>query len=183
MLAAKELLKNMLELRDLSNELKDWEKGFKDNPPRHYRLMKINSLMTFLNIECNYEELFSGAFISNYHTKLEIEQPVNLSEYKDKDQLTSSDLKFPYSHLLNYRLKTFSLLHHNSTIYAASEAHTALFKPITKINKLISNETGQIDEILIKITDPRNRSCSLPDLIKHHRYPNVNIDDIDIEWM
>lgn len=184
----KKLLKTILELYDLSQDISQWsESYFIKNPPRFYRLKMIDSLLKALKIECSYMELIQGDFINdgNLPKINEIMEFIKNSNLKLKsdDPFNWDDAKHCFYFFMKYRLHLSKLENIDSGVYAASGFYLLPFKFFNQFSPYLNEMTEKIDGFLFLSINPDNISFSKEELIKKFDYPSVKMSDIDLDWI
>jgi hypothetical protein len=187
----KQLLATFLDLYTYESKIKNWSlESFKANPPRFYRLKMITSIMQALDISCSYIDFSYGDFIDEIHYKnwqqfkesilKDIESP---KQKKINRIIDNSDINTIFYSLMNYRLYAQKLLSSNDGIYVASEEFKLFSELMNRPNRLLIKELEKIDKVLLFCINPSGLNYSKDELIAQFNYPDVDLNEIDIEWM
>jgi hypothetical protein len=187
----KQLLYVFSELYILDNRITEWSlEKFKDNPPRFFRLQMINSLMNALNLNCSYNEFKNGKFISDKHLdkwplfRNEIINKFQLKSQKSQNRVVKCHhIETIFYCFINYRLHAEKLLTSNDAIYAASHEFLLFSKLMTNSNLLLKKELKKVDKILFFLINPEGISYSKEQLIEQFNYPNLDLNEIDLDWI
>lgn len=187
----KQLLTILLELYTYNNRMETWSlKKFAGNPPRLYRLQMINALMKAFNIKCSYTDFLKGEFITeeNLPSSEEILR-FTAKLYPDKMGIKPQDncdvghAKYIFQSFIQYRLKLVELFDIGSGVYAASGYNRIPSLVFFGINKKLEAETNILDTLILLFMKFVKSNYSREDLIRRFNYPDVDLDEIDSEWM
>lgn len=186
----KKLLKNFIDLYNYDSEIETWSlEKFKENPPRLYRLQIIIALMNALEIHCSYIDFKNGCFISDIqaerwdHFK---ESNKFLRKIKSKSNIVtikSSGIITIFNSLMHYRLLAQKLVTCNDNIYAASAEFNLFSKLMNNPNKLLIKDLKKIEKVLQFCINPKKIKCNKSKLIDSYNFPDVDLNEIDLEWM
>lgn len=188
----KQLLDLFLDLYTYDDNISLWSfDTFEDNPPRYYRLKMIAALMKALEINYSYSELSQGKFISNKQVekwaafKNSIETILSQDKvYNDSRFVTdASDITNIFRTLMRYRLYAQQLLSSNDCIYAASGEFRVFLELMNTPSQQLVEELKKIDSVLLFCLNPLGISYTKEELMNQFGFPNVNLREVDIEWM
>lgn len=184
-----ELLNLICELHSLESNLSNWKiENFKNTPPKLFRLKKIIALLDALSIKCGFEDFFRGKHLNNQY----IDQNI-LPQYFESlgsivEELSFEDKKQEYLYLLfhlllKYKLNCQKVLDTNSGLYAVSGYLLLEDLLVKTINKKLEKMISPVDNLLHYLINPLNCQISKKDLIKNYNYPDINLEEIDLDWM
>lgn len=188
---AKLFLKHYLELQGMMHPSAIWEeKHLESNPPRFYRLCRINACMKALGLEINNWANLREAFLKLVLTteaKQQLEDvlakqfELDYASYiTDKDTISSG---YMLNMLLNIRAATFQLVVINETVLAASDHYITPLLIISKLNKKLKFDNTALDEAIALLLNPNNIQLTIEELADCYAYPDVNLEDIDLDWL
>ena len=103
--------------------------------------------------------------------------------YIGSEQLNVSEMVFIFNRLLNYRKEISNLLNINSDVFAASDNYKLPIQLVNSVNKKIAKKAKIIDRILILFLEPKLANIDRQILKSKFNYPDVNLMEIDIEFM
>lgn len=195
-LSAKDVLKLFLELTELSPNIDEWdEKHFSDNPPRFYRFRQLKILFDVYSLG-SFKDFINGDFIENRPleqfkqliirvNQLEKEYlpEESLGNYTEKNNLDHFMLEYMFKYLMSYRLTLNKALNFNGGVLEFSGLFRFAIFQIGHLNEVIHKEVISIDEILSFIISPGGESFSVDELVSKYGFPNVDIKEIDNEWI
>jgi hypothetical protein len=198
--AAVDLLDKIIEFTNMTRDPEEWSFEMqKSNEPRFVRLEQIKALMNAFvpellyskGIRENIESFYSGEFIQNrqiedYGKLLDnMDKAISKSNFDvDPNQkIDLYDLQNNYRNLLSYYLKLNSLINHNKGMMEISYPYFFTYLITNSISDSISSRAGKMKTILSSFIDPFKRSFTLDKLIKQYNYPNIDLLDLDLDWM
>jgi len=184
------LLDDYLEMMSMTSGMQTWDaEQFKDNPPRYYRMQRIQACMKALNIHVQYVHQFKsggwclplseamvelilqileGPFQLDYASY--IEEPNSFSEHNTFDMLLDiREIMSKYKYL------------HGSVLAASGHFLTPLFM-LNHLQEKQESEKKAIDEVLQLLMNPTELRLTREELITQFGYPDVDLDAIDLEW-
>lgn len=188
---AKLFLKHYLELQGMMHPSAIWEEELlESNPPRFYRLCRINACMKALGLEINHWTNLREAFLKLVLTAEAKEQLEDVlakqfeldyaSYITDKDTISSG---YMLNMLLNIRVATFQLAVIHDTVLAASDHYITPLLIISKLNKKLKFDNTALDEAIALLLNPNNIQLTIEELADCYAYPDVNLEDIDLDWL
>lgn len=187
----KELLQRFLELGTLSVDISKWSvANFKNNPPRLHRLQMIDSLMKALEINGSYEELQYGEFLYEEGRQDLAELVKRLQEnygaaFDDItiEQETDYYSQFIFEMLLRYRIRLHQLVNVKACVLEAFGMNYIPLKIMSDIDTKLIKEAEGIDNILYYLLNPKGIRYTIAELKTKFHYPEVDLDEIDLEWI
>jgi len=173
LISARDLLRELLELRRLAPDLAEWdEEHFGNSPPKLFGLKRLIALFAAFEIEWNVAKFVRGAFIkpksARYRDILD-KAAVEMS-------LAIDDPLGPHSHqlprcfqiLLGYRQNVEATVScFAGTLMASGMNYYALQKTGT-INRIIRDNLGIVDDLLVSLISPEAKSFPVGQLERFH---------------
>lgn len=188
----KQLLDTFLDLYNYEKNIDSWSfDSFEEKTPRYYRLQIIDALMKALEINFSYSQLSHGAFISNIHSKkwadfkksIENILPQDMGNIDPSMRMDAFAIGTLFRTLMRYRLFAQQLLSSNDGIYASSGEFRVFLELMNTPNQQLIEELKKIDAVLLFCINPTAISYTQEELISQFSLPDVNLRDVDIEWM
>jgi hypothetical protein len=197
---APDLLEKIIEFTNMTPDPEEWSfERQKSNEPRFVRLEQIQALMNAFIPELIYskgiresiEAFYSGDFmrsrqIKDYRKLLEtIDKTIAKSDFRTdrKQKIYVSDLRNNYCSLLNYYLKLNSLINHNKSMMEISYPYFFPYILTNSISDSLSSKARKLKPILALFIDPFKRKYTVDELIKQFDFPDVDLIDLDLDWM
>lgn len=185
--------------REMVPDSTEWNaKSLRDNEPRFYRLLALESLMKAFNIGTDLERdfLYQG-FLKN--RSIEDFEPIlqdmelfrkndEFEQNRNKDQSSMEKSADRYEMLIqnfmNFSFEVRSLLRFNSGWLEAGsiDARYSIHKTQNLLNKIDLKELNHIEEMLGKLLDPRQQTFTKHQLILNYDYPDVDLHKIDFDY-
>jgi hypothetical protein len=188
---AKVLLEDYLELKSLVPNIENWKEDLLlSNPPRYYRLLRIKACMLSLTIEAeDFRQFASGRWFRNASPELidTIEQVLketyclDYQKYLDEDKVFSG--RYMFSMLLQLREVLYKLTSIRSGILAASGHFLTPIFMIEHLQQKTLSEQLALDEVIQLMLNPNEIRFNYSQMTKSYGFPDVNIQDIDLEWL
>jgi hypothetical protein len=185
-ITALSLLLAFLELQGLSPKLADWtEERLSDNPPRLIRLRRLIAMFRAFGLPWDPESFTEGTFIDpkqpRYTTllaKLADELPVGSREWATDYQLPGF-----FQMLLDYRIRVGGVLSYSSGVLEASGLFSHAHRKVQELNRVIRDNVAGIDDTLAALINPEGLSFSVGQLTRDYGYPDVDLFEIDLDWI
>jgi hypothetical protein len=188
---AKLFLEHYLELQGLMHPSEIWEEHkLESNPPRYYRLCRINACMKALGLEVNNWANLKETFLKLSLTPEAKEQLEEVLAHQfeldytsyitDKDTINSG---YMLNMLLNIRAAIFQLLVIQDTVLAASDHYITPLLIISRLNKKLESDNAALDEAITLLLNPNNIQLTIEELADCFGYPDVDLDEIDLDWL
>ena len=98
----------------------------------------------------------------------------------DKDTISSG---YMLNMLLNIRAATFQLVVINETVLAASDHYITPLLIISKLNKKLKFDNTALDEAIALLLNPNNIQLTIEELADCYGYSDVNLENIDLDWL
>lgn len=187
---SEELFQLYFELRLLHPKIEDWnETFFEKRPPLYYRFQKVSSILK--SFDCTIDSFIAGDFIqsqkevanSKFHLLLKAKFPKICRKSATFEKLEVSELVFLFTKLMSYREKISELFDINSDVLVASYNFSLPIELINNLNHKIANKTKIIDRLLIMFLETKLTNMDRKTLTLNFNYPNVDIMEIDIDFM
>jgi hypothetical protein len=187
---AKDVLDLYLEFEGMQSDQDTWAEGsLQDNPPRLYRLKALGSLFRAFELG-DIKEFAVGTFvlkrkIEDYSALIkQIKSELRtITKLRKGEQLTLKEIAFLFKRLLEYRRRWDDVTGFSSGLYACSAKYRYAFYKIDQVNSEIHDKISPINDILTFIMAPVGKAISKEELVKHFDYPDVDLSDIDDEWL
>jgi hypothetical protein len=188
----KKLLELFSDLYSYDDNISSWSlDSFEEKTPRYYRLQMIDSLMKALEINCNYIQFSQGDFISNkqlerwadFKKSIGINLPQDEANRGSLFPTSTFDINNIFRILMRYRLYAHKLLLCNDNIYAASGEFRTFVNLTNTPNLHLIQELKKIDAVLLFCINPTGISYTQEELISQFGFPDVNLREVDLDWM
>lgn len=172
----------------------------KDNPPRWYRYLRVQAMMRAFNLG-PVEGFITGMFLDYKDNK----KPFNLIlEYIKKDIAKNkwddlsenfkkniyrlhlaSEVPGLFGRLMEFRIKMEELTQFNSGTLTASGLYLYSVYKTSELGNKMNPVLRELDKLLVLLIDPEKsiKPVSEKRLISEFGYPNISIEDVDIEWI
>lgn len=185
-LSALDLIHLFLELKGLTPNLSEWNIGsLQHNTSRLFRLFQLKALFKAFKIDFNPKSFIDGKFIeaSNLDFTKVIENIKNNTYHSEKikSKIEKADLVATFKILFDYKQKFTNIQNFSSGVYAATGGYLYSYNIVKKSNGSMKNSISEIDSILSNLISPNNDKFTISELVRHYNYPNVNLDDIDMD--
>lgn len=183
-----DLLQLFLDLSLIEPNYGLWsETYFIEKQPILIRFKKLNALLSAVN--CNLSTFVNGEFLEDDDPELleailfEINKtyPKLIKRLNEYEVVNTKKLNFLFKRLLEYRMKVELLFDCNSNVLAVSGFHTLPINLTYQINKKIKRQTNIIENILVLLVEPMFCMVTFEMLVKNFDYPDVDLDEIDLE--
>lgn len=189
-----EFLPLYFEFKAMTPNISQWnEKSLKSNPPRYYRFLRLKALIKAFGLKIDLCEFESGKFIyskdiSEYQFLTKELEKFNLSQTSkdESSEINNSDIQHVFFRFLQLLDSIDTVKSFNSGLLEANSASTRfMYATSTFFIEELSNlkYLMRIEKIIASIIDPENREFSTPELIEKCNFPDVDLFDIDIDWM
>lgn len=184
-------LKHYLELQGMMHPSDSWdEKYLENNPPRCFRLKRMNACMKALGFEIHDWANLKNNFLQlvlNLQAKKQLEEVLASQfdlEYDsyvcDEDNLNPGHL---FNMLLDIRIATFQLSVIRDSVLAASDHYITPLLVIRKLEEKIESDNAALDEAIAILLNPNTILLTLEELKTCFDYPDVDLDEIDLDWI
>lgn len=187
---AKDVLDLYLEFEGMQPDQDTWAEGnLQDNPPRFYRLKSLDSLFSAFELG-DIKEFAEGTFvlkrkIEDYSALIKQMKSElrTITKFRKGEQLTLNEIAFLFKRLLEYRRRWDDVTGFSSGLYACSAKYRYAFYKINQVNSEIQDKILPVNDILCFIVSPVGKVVSKEKLMKLFNYPDVDLSDIDDEWI
>ena len=196
---AKDFLTLFFEFKGMVPKPSEWGlERLAGNEPRYYRLMQLQALMKAFDLG---EDLFG-----DFQNRLFLEKRshddfeilfADIEKYALEDEFERRKLgdspeqirkqtfvEMIFQTFLNFSWQVRTLLGFNSgwlETGSISSRYT-IHKTHELLKSIDITKLAAIDHILCSIIDPQQRTYTKSELIKHYGFPDVDLDDIDMEY-
>ena len=191
LLTAVDLLRQFVELRTLAPDLDTWNaEALAGNPPRFYRLKRLQALLRAYAIDCEAATFASGDFIDpadpRYEGAAERLAPLLGEHHLRADHLLGGPqpmlLRQGFRDLLRYRQDLESALGSTQGTLAAGGWYALAVLRMQKLNSVMGEHLWIVEDVLAAIINPDGRAFTLAELVAEHGYPDVDLRSIDEDW-
>lgn len=195
--SAADILPAYFEFKAMAPDNKDWnEYILEKNPPRYYRLLRLKSLLRAFGLETDLSELEYGYFLIKrnisefkflqHELSKIIKNEESQYEKKEISNFNMSDVEMIYTQFFGFlysvhRVKSFNQGLMEAGTDSAQFMYITTRNCIEKINNI--KELKKIEQVIARIIDPKKRNISETELIEKFNFPDVDLLDIDIDWM
>ena len=188
----KELLDTFLDLYTYDQKISSWSlDSFEEGTPRFYRLQIIDSLMKALELNCSYSQFSNGEFVTIIHYKkwadfkksIENIIPEVKKSMPPSMTMDAFAIGMLFRTLMRYRMHAARLLSSNNGIYAASGEFRIFLELMNEPNRKLIEELKKIDAVLLFCINPTDIYYTKEELINNFGFPDVNINEVDVDFM
>jgi hypothetical protein len=196
-LTAIDVINQFLEFQLMVPDTALWkESELRENLPKLYRLNQLRALFLAFDLG-KLTEFEGGGFVKNrppeaYQTIWDKVQKdfKDLGESTEIHRLNVMNEKESTRYIISlferlflYRKKLFEVLAFNSGVLAASGLYYYAFRKTENFNQIIKANLESIDNIIGLIISPDRQSFPRKQLIEEFGYPDVDLSEIDMEWI
>lgn len=188
------LIEIFAELYCMESDYKSWsQERFKDNPPRLIRLQMIQSISKALDVDYEKFLVFGSNHLFNYEVEtLPIEKfrsltypiiPKHLQHLDFDAKINGKEIEHVFKYVFQIYLN-FELL--KSTTSGILAANNYFLIPVfvgSALCKKSKKTIKQIKDLLGFILNPQGIQLDKETLIKNFDFPDVNLDEIDMDWI
>jgi hypothetical protein len=191
---AKLIIDDYLELKALVENSENWkEEKLKDNPPRYFRLLRLNACLKALGIKFeSWKEFEKGYFKADHSSKIDRVRLFKLMSSLTKngtsqftilaDEMEIDSNYYMYMALAMRRnIYQFNAL--QNTVLTASENYVVPLLVTDAILDDLNKYSKTLDELLIQTLNPMNVSFSIREMIEKFDFPEVDLEKIDLDWI
>jgi hypothetical protein len=146
----------------------------------------VVSLFRAFEIEWDPVSLLSGGLIrpeSPRYAPLSAMMASTSSIATRHDRWGSHTLRHCFETLLGYRASVDDVLRFSSGVIEASGLYAYPYQKIAELNQIIQANVVLIDDILMVLRVPNARVFSIDQLARDFDYPDVDLQEIDGDWM
>lgn len=188
---AKILVQDYLELNSMTLGLSEWtEEHFKDNPPRLLRLQRIRACLSCLEIEtADFHSFEKGEWVQPVSDELletillVLKTPFEL----DYEQyITSEDRyseRYHFGEFLSIRVALYKLSSIRKSVLAASGHFLTPVLALHYLEKKVEAECLALDEVLQLLLNPKELRLERQTMVTDFGFPDVDLDELDLEWL
>jgi hypothetical protein len=185
-ITAHSLLVGFLELRGFSPKLADWtEERLSVNPPRLIRLRRLIAMFRAFGLPWDPESFTKGEFIDPKHPRYKTLMAKLVDEMPERARERASDYQLPefFAILLDYRIRVDDVLSFSSGVLEASGLFSHALRKMQELNRVIRDNVAGIDDTLAALINPEGLSFSVGQLTRDYGYPDVDLFEIDLDWI
>jgi hypothetical protein len=198
------LLEKIFEFTAMTPDEKEWDVAkLQSNKPRQVRLQRIEAMLTAFGlyerkpkrlfasvttIRSAIERLLDGDFIGDLDdaTLAVLDDYVAKQldySYSDR-KIASDELQFIYRYLMKYKKQLYKLERFNSGWLEASGNLSQYAIGLTStITAHLVGKTKELDYLLELIINPNRYTFTEQELIDKYGYPDVDLLDLDLDFM
>lgn len=193
-LTAIDVINQFLEFQSRVSSTALWkESEFTDNLPCLYRFKQLQALFQAFDLG-EFTKFESGDFVKkrppedyqviyaqvqDYFKALgESNQIYFLNHLKTRDDISNL-----FKRLFLYRKRIHDVLTFNSGVLAAIGLHYYVYRKTEDNNQIIREKLEPFDNLIGLIISPKNCSFTKKQLIEQFFYPDVDLSEIDLEWL
>ena len=189
---AKLLIDDYLELKELIKNIENWkEEKIKDNPPRYFRLLRLNACLKALGIQFeSWKEFEKGYFKADDSSKIDRIKLFNLMSSLTKNGISQFSIladEMDYNYYmymaLSMRRNIYQFNALQNTVLTASENYVVPLLVTDAILDDLNKYSKTLDELLIQILNPKNVSFSFKEMIEKFDFPDIDLEKIDLDWI
>lgn len=190
---AKILIADYIELITMIVDTPTWEEQtFADNPPRFFRIKRIKACLNALGLQCeSFHDLDNGLPVEDvsFDIFLKVQEVLATAFSIDLNQLINERNKNSYSASSQFQLllATRANIHRfkslrNGVLVASGYYLTPIFV-LKNIEQKLSEPSLAIDTALSLLLNPEQKFLSYKELVTEYNFPDIDLNDIDIEWL
>ncbi len=209
LLTCSSLCNKILDFIKLTPKSSEWSLTLlKSNPPRYYRLKQIDSLANAFGLYNLYseehlssikivseliEQFINGDIVDSIYrnNKLNQQKLANSKILIDINNQVHSNYNIPiwnellnfYNKIMEYRLKLNDLLNSKDNYLVTNPGISAASNILNLNRNCLVDKKNLLDKIISEIIDPDSQKYTRKELIKLFGYPDVDIWDIDFEYL
>ena len=152
------------------------------NPPRVVRHQQIMALIRALGVGGDLPSFLKGEFLKDRPIE-SFEEVISLgrsylSDIKDIDAFGEV-----FKRLMDYRMNAEALLQCNDGCLMTSEPYSITIRLTRRVNNDLKESLRPMDQVLSLLVDPIQRCLPREVLIREYGFPDVNLNDLDSDWM
>ncbi|MGP8217563.1 MAG: hypothetical protein ACLQQ4_18490 [Bacteroidia bacterium] len=188
--SAKDLLQKTIELVSISPDGTKWSEENLKDPRQLYRYKQITVLLEAFGIQKDLGAFLLGDFTFKRseadYKKLLREIEWVLSRFKKvngKLEVSKRKLSLLFKLAFGYRLSIYNTMKYWDSYLLADPV--LLFPQITTkwLNAELLKHGNILDGLLCSIIDPDNQEIPISILIEKYRYPDINIEQVDLDYI
>lgn len=203
-LNASNLLEKIFEFTAMTPDEKEWDVAkLQSNKPRQVRLQRIEAMLTAFGLyESNTNQLgrnnsslakaisslLSGDFVNSLHksaiAEIDAYVTTQLNNPYFDCELYGDELQFIYRHLIKYKKQLYKLERFNSGWFeGGGKLGNYAYSLTSTITANLEGKTKELDYLLELIINPNRYSFTEQELIDKFGYPDVDLLDLDLDFM
>jgi hypothetical protein len=187
---AVDFLHMYLEFNTMTPDKKDWtRRKLAKSPPWLNRLVRLEALIKAFGLRTKLVDFHNGYWIdwrnSSYDRFFEAagtEDPKNPLERWDVEEERHT-LLHVFVELLDYRIRLEKSLDRGSVGLSCNGAVFYAHRRIASLSEIVLQNLSIVEEPLVTIIDPENRSFHVADLARDFGYPEADLNKIDLDWI
>lgn len=194
----KDFLNKFNEFKAMVPNCNEWNsRSLKSNEPRLYRLKELESLLKAFEIgsdllnDYQNRKFLEKREISDFEPIIKDIEKYALNDDFEKERYKSELERIQSTRWFEMLIQNFmrfseemrNILKFNSGVLEAGfvMSRYTIGKTQKLLNGIDLTELNEIEDLLCKVLDPKNRVFTKNELIQKHDFPNVDLDSIDME--
>lgn len=185
------LLQDYLELTGYVPDLSDWKKdALISNPPRYFRLLRIEACLKALQIEvADFHHFQRGLWCQHDEEALVnkimgiLKEPFQLDYARYIGANDSFSGMITFRMLLDIRKAISGFASLKSGIFEMSGHYCTPVFMLDHLEQKIATEQKTVDEVLLLLLNPKEIEMFQEQLIHEFGFPDVDLDEIDGDWI
>jgi hypothetical protein len=186
-ITSNDLLAGFLDLRGLTRDLNNWtEELLSGNPPRLFRLRQLTALFQAFGIPWDPQSFVKGKFIQPEDPRYDsLLSKLSAELLKDTNCEVWNRHRLPrfFATLFDYREHVDDVLLFTSGVLLSSGLFKLAFGKIDELNRIIQKNIASIDDTLVALISPEMAVFSIEQLVCDYGYPDVDLSEIDDDWI
>jgi len=181
-ITAKEIIKKYLYFRHLVPNINNWNEEKLKNNSFYYKLfLQLRAIFCAFNLGL-LRDFEKGSFVRNFPIEsfeklIEFAQQNNCLDNCEcviSNQLNYKCLELLFIDLWDWRSKIDEILHLNCDFENIGGINLYAYQQISKVNYLISQNLGIVDELLGYLITPVIQKISIDELVEKYDYPIID---------
>ena len=190
-LSAVDLVRQFVQLRDYAPDLESWsEEGFAANPPRLHRLRRLRALFAAYGIDWDPVRFARGAFLDSLNERYaDLARQMGIPPGRkgvtprSLDALGMCTRQLCFMTLLDYRGHIHKVLAHRKGILTGGGWIDVACNQMRELDEVIGEHLPLVEDLLAALISPEGRRFELHELVSDYGYPDVDLDEIDLDWI
>lgn len=159
------------------------EEHLSDNPPRLFRFKQLGAMFRAFEIDDLYA-FESGQFIERNNSLFRYAQTIAMISDGTLSSDRNNDLQQCFFTLMSYRKEMEHVLCFGCGAYHIdSKLHRNTYEKIWQFIWTIKEQIVVIDKIIAAIISPEGKSFSVEDLVHDYGFPDVDITELDMDYL
>ena len=99
-----------------------------------------------------------------------------------RERAVNRQLPYFFEMLFEYRKRVEDVLRAHSGVLSASGLYRLALRKSETLNRVIADNLGVIEDVLVELISPEGREFTVAHLAKEYGYPDVELWSIDADW-